>query len=266
MPLERSFILIIEPHKMKNLKYPLFLLTAILTLACGTVSKRTSDKSAVGFKVEHKGALKNMMHKGDIAAKANLKDLENSEHVYALGALENLKGEIQIFDGHPYNTMVVDSVLAFDNSFNKKATLLVSASVHKWKSISIPAEVVTREQLESYIEEAARKNQLPTDEPFPFLLEGTAKSFDWHVINWKDGDTEHSHEKHINSGLHGTIKNRPVEMLGFYSNSHHAIFTHHTTNMHIHVKTADNKIAGHVDDVTLGAGMTLKLPDMKANG
>ena len=52
-------------------------------------------------------------------------------------------------------------------------------------------------------------------------------------------------------------------MLGFYSNSHHAIFTHHTTNMHIHVKTVDNKIAGHVDGLTLEKGMTLKLPDTK---
>ena len=89
------------------------------------------------------------------------------------------------------------------------------------------------------------------------------KSFDWHVINWKDGDTEHSHEKHINSGLNGTIENRQVEMLGFYSDSHHAIFTHHTTNMHIHVKTVDTKIAGHVDGLTLGKGMVLKLPGTK---
>ena len=31
--------------------------------------------------------------------------------------------------------------------------------------------------------------------------------------------------------------------------------------MHIHVKTDDNKIAGHVDGLTLGKGMILKLPD-----
>lgn len=52
-------------------------------------------------------------------------------------------------------------------------------------------------------------------------------------------------------------------MLGFYSDSHHAIFTHHTTNMHIHLKTIDNKIAGHIDGLELGKGMILKLPDTK---
>ncbi|MBC8400591.1 MAG: decarboxylase [Candidatus Marinimicrobia bacterium] len=213
--------------------------------------------------MEYKGALKNIMHKGDISAKADLSVFENTKHFYALGAIENLKGEIQVFDSKPSNTMVIDSTLTFDNSFNKKATLLVYASVSKWKSINIPDNVVTYKQLENYIEQTAKENQIKIDEPFPFLIEGTPKSFNWHVINWKDGDTEHSHEKHISSGLHESINDRQIEMLGFYSDSHHAIFTHHTTNMHIHVKTIDNRIAGHVDGLTLGKGMILKLPDTK---
>ncbi len=245
------------------MRYIIFLLTVISITSCGTINKGTTDKETTKFKVEYNGALKNMMHKGDISAKANLKDFESSEHFYALGALENLKGEVQIFDSKPFNTMVVDSALSFDNTFNKKSTLLVYVSVNKWKSINIPDNVVTYEQLENYIIQAAKENQIQIDEPFPFLIEGTLKSFDWHVINWKDGDTEHSHDKHISSGLNGTIENRQVEILGFYSDSHHAIFTHHTTNMHLHVKTADNKIAGHVDDLTLGQEMILKLPDTK---
>ena len=51
-----------------------------------------------------------------------------------------------------------------------------------------------------------------------------------------------------------------MDLLGFYSDSHHAIFTHHTTNMHIHMKLKDEKIAGHVDDLKLGLNMILKLP------
>ena len=245
------------------MKHLTIVVVAFSMFACGTDYKKASNQETAQFKVAHRGALKNMMHKGDIAAKADLKDLENSEHLYALGALENLKGEIQIFDSKPYNTIVTDSALKFDNSFNKKATLLVYASVSNWKSITIPDSVLTYDQLERYVEQAAKESQLSIDEPFPFLLEGTIRSFDWHVINWKDGDTEHSHEKHVNSGLNGTIENRNVKILGFYSNSHHAIFTHHTTNMHLHVKTDDNKIVGHVDDLTLGQEMILKLPEIK---
>jgi len=237
----------------------ILLTIVLLTLtACSTEPKPSQQETK--FKVQYKGALKNMMHKGDISAKVDLSDLEGVEHLYALGALEDLKGEIQIFDSKPFNTSIVDSSLTFDNSFYKKATLFVYASVSKWKSINIPETVVTYEQLESYIAETAEKNNINIEKPFPFLIEGTPKSFDWHVINWKDGDTEHSHEKHVSSGLHGTINNREVEMLGFYSGSHHAIFTHHTTNMHIHIKTVDNKVAGHVDGLTLGKGLILKVP------
>ncbi len=235
----------------------------ILILLISISSCKPENKEENTFKVEYKGALKTIMHKKDVSAKTNLKDFENTEHLYAIGAIENLKGEIQIFNSKPSNTMVNDSSLTFDNSFSKKATLLVYASVSKWKTITIPDTIKTFEQLEIYIDKTAKENNINVNEPFPFLIEGTPKSFDWHVINWKTGDTEHSHKKHVNSGLHGTINNQQAEMLGFYSNSHHAIFTHHTTNMHIHVKTADNKIAGHVDGLTLGKGMVLKLPDAK---
>ena len=245
---------------MKNI---IILLTIISITSCATVNREATNKETNKFKVEYYGALKNMMHKGDVTAKVDLTNFENVEHFYALGALENLKGEIQIFDSKPFNTMVLDNILKFDKTFNKKATLLVYASVKKWKSTNIPDSVVTYEQLESFIEQAAKDNKIHIDEPFPFLIEGTPKSLDWHVINWKDGDNEHSHDKHISSGLNGTIENRQVEILGFFSDSHHAIFTHHTTNMHIHLKTIDNKIAGHVDGLELGKGMILKLPDTK---
>ncbi len=248
------------------MKYFAILLVAISIASCGTDNTEigSEEKSEI-FKVEYKGALKNMMHKGDVSAKVTLTNFENTENFYALGALENrLKVKFKyLIQQALFNTIVVDSNLTFDNSFSKKATLLVYASVSKWKSINIPDNILTYEQLESYVHKMAKENQIKTDEPFPFLIEGKAKSFDWHVINWKDRDKEHSHEKHINSGLHGTINDRAVKMLGFYSDSHHAIFTHHTTNMHIHVKTDDNEIAGHVDGLSLGKGMILKLPEIE---
>jgi hypothetical protein len=233
----------------------------ILLIVISITSCKTENKETYKFKVEYSGALKNMMHKGDISAKVDLKDFENVEHFYALGAIENLKGEIQIFDSNIFNTIVVDSALNFDNSFNKKATLLVHASVNKWNSFKIPENVVTYKELGIYIEQTAKNNQINIDEPFPFLLEGTPKLLDWHVINWIDGDMEHSHEKHKNSGLNGTLNNKQVDILGFYSDSHHTIFTHHTTNMHIHFKTVDNKLAGHVDGLILEKGIILKLPN-----
>lgn len=214
--------------------------------------------------VEHKGALHNMMHKGDLSAKANLKDYENIKGFYGLGAVENLKGEILILDGVPYisSCEMKDSVKVntLKNTFDTKAALFVYTQVNNWIDIKIPFDVQTFQQLENFIHYEAIHQGFDIDKPFPFLLEGNFDSFDWHVIDWKEGDNEHSHEKHIQAGLHGTKHNTEGIVLGFYSTKHHAIYTHHTTNMHLHIKTDDNKLVGHVDDLMLGNNNSLRLP------
>ena len=240
------------------MKQIILTLTIFSAFSCATTPYKVDT-----FKVQYKGALKNIMHKGDISAQADLTDFQDTKHFYALGAVENLKGEILILNSKPFISSLQEQELKISNSFNHNATLLVYTSVDKWASFDIPDNVFTYEELEKYIEQTAKNNGINSGGPFPFLIEGIAKSFDWHAIDWKDGDTEHSHQKHINSGLHGTLTNKDVEILGFYSNSHHAIFTHHTTNMHLHIKTTDNKTSGHLDRLTLAQGMTLKLPDIK---
>jgi len=192
-----------------------------------------------------------------------LNDYKNIEHFYALGALENLKGEIQIFNGKPTITSVINNNLVIDTTFNQNANLLVYSSVKDWETIMVPNNVKNYEQFETYIESSANSFGIDTQKPFPFLLEGSVDSLQWHVIDWKEGDTVHTHEKHKNAGLKGTLTNTKIEALGFYSKSHHAIFTHHSTNMHVHSKTLDEKIAGHVDDIVLGEKMILKLPKVK---
>ena len=80
------------------MKYLLQLLITLLIFAC-----TASPVVEQAFEVNYEGALKNIMHKGDLSAKASLADYENIPNLYALGAIEHLKGEIQIFDGQVYN-------------------------------------------------------------------------------------------------------------------------------------------------------------------
>lgn len=200
------------------------------------------------------------MRKGDLSAKTSLSEYQHEENLYALGAIENLKGEILIFNSQPYHSYVENGEMKFDTTYSKSATLFVKANVKEWISIDIPNSVITKDDLETHLEKAATENNIDINQPFPFIIEGTPASMDWHVINWKDGDTEHSHEKHITSGLYGTLNNEKATILGFYSNAHHAIFTHHTTNMHIHMRLDNGHIAGHVDELVLGEGMVLRLP------
>lgn len=242
------------------MKY-IILLLLLVTIACTP----NTDTGQI-IPIQYHGALRNIMKKGDLSAKFYLDTISDRSNLYALGAIENLKGEILIFDGEPYHTSVHNDSIIFDNSYDINATLFVSAKVDKWTAYEIPSEVHTKNQLEKHVESIAKSNGINVSKPFPFTIVGAPQSLDWHIIDWPEGDTEHSHEKHIRSGLYGQLKGQNVEMIGFYSDSHHAVFTHHTTNMHIHMITSDHSIAGHVDDLTLGSGMILKLPTVDQSG
>lgn len=237
------------------MKFILILISSFLIFSCSDAEKESND-----YVVEYKGALKNFMHKNDLSAKADLRDYKDTEHFYALGALENLKGEILILDSKPFIGYANDNKVEISRTMDHNAGLLVYTIVTAWEAYEIPDTVVSYESLEEYIAQIAAANEIDITKPFPFLIEGKANSVDWHVINWKDGDTEHSHKKHKESGPHGTLNKVSVQILGFYSDSHHAIFTHHSTNMHLHFKTSDDQLSGHVDGITLGHGMILKLP------
>ena len=229
-----------------NLLAAIFLLIGV---SCQSIDKKIT--------VRHAGALKTIMS-GNIEPVISLDSLRNKKNLYALGAVESLKGEIQIFDSEPHNSSVVDGNINLQDSYNIKASLLVYAEVEEWEEFIITGS--TKEELEQSIFETAKSNGLNIEQPFPFLLDGLVTSLDWHVIDWPEGDTVHSHEKHKQSGISGNLTNREVMIIGFYSSKHKAVFTHHTTNIHMHFKTYDNSIAGHVDDLITHATITLKLP------
>ncbi|NNL16052.1 MAG: decarboxylase [Flavobacteriaceae bacterium] len=230
----------------------------IMVIAFSSCGDR-GEKSA-SVVVKHVGALKTIMS-GNIKPVISLDTLSKKRHLYALGAVDNLKGEIQIFDSKPSNSFVVDSSLQIKDSYNLKASLLVYAEIEEWEAIHIE-DSKTKNDLETQIFKIAKRQGIDIEKPFPFLLEGAIASLDWHVINWKDGDTIHNHKKHKESGLNGTLKDRQVLILGFYSTKHKAIFTPHSTNMHMHFKTDDNARAGHIDDLSLNQTITLKLPKL----
>jgi alpha-acetolactate decarboxylase len=234
----------------------IYIITSIILVLLFS-SCQNPDKKVAVTEVKYSGALRTIMS-GNIQSVISLDSLSNKKHLYALGAVENLNGEIQIFDSKPSNSFVLDSTLKIIDTYKINAALLVYAEVEEWESFQI-LDITTKSDLEEKIFETAKSKGIDLGKPFPFLLEGNVASLDWHVINWKEGDSIHNHKKHTESGLNGTLKNTEVEIVGFYSTKHKAVFTHHTTNMHLHFKTDDNSVAGHIDDIRISS-LTLSLP------
>ena len=241
---------------MHAFKVPIDMLLFGLILLTGTGCEES--KGGADHQVSYTGALRSLMA-GDLQATASLDSLGSKTNLYAVGALEGLKGEVQIFDGENFNSVVQDNSVAIDQSLTDVA-LLVYSQVDAWSSFDIPSGITSKAELEIYIEKVANENNISTDGPFPFLLEGRPTSLSWHVIDWVEGDTEHTPAKHRNSGLQGRLNDQEVDIIGFYSQHHQSIFTHHSTYVHMHFKTRDGQLAGHIDDLQLSNDLILKLP------
>jgi acetolactate decarboxylase len=67
------------------------------------------------------------------------------------------------------------------------------------------------------------------------------------------------------------VKNERVDIIGFYSEHHAGVFLTQfapaikegsgmENAIHIHLVSRTSKAAGHIDDITLGEGMVLRLP------
>jgi len=197
------------------------------------------------------GAFKSIMH-GDLRANFGLMELEGKNNIYGLGAVENLKGEIIVINSKPYISWVEGQSIIIDSTFNHNAALFAFSSVANWKTDSIagPLNLI---ELEKLITEKVQKKT----EAVTFLIEGLVKSLNWHVIDWADGDTVHTHQKHKTAGLDGETKNEQVTIAGFYSTNQKGVLTHRNSNLHLHFITKDKNLAGHVDDIILTSGILM---------
>ncbi len=204
------------------------------------------------------GALRNIMIDGDLSAHINLETLDKT-HLYGLGPVAGLKGELIIIDGKVYSTYIEGGDLVSQQNKTSLAAMLVYSKVEKWKEISIPSTVKNYIGLEKLVKETAQKNGYNIKKPFAFKIKASPKRITFHVIDWKPG-TEHTMDNHKQFAYSGTFSKEQMLLLGFYSPHHKSIFTHHTTNMHVHILEEKSGTVGHLDDIQIDGTITIFLP------
>ena len=215
--------------------------------------------------VQVRGALSKIMRENDFSTHIRL-DTLNKKNLYALGPVTDLKGEIAVIDGKFYRSSKNTDLsrdnragdISTDTTAQHTAAMLVFSRVKHWDSIHLVEKVDGFEQLQTLIEKAATAAKKPLSTPFPFLIKARVQSLNYHIIDWQK-DAVHTMDNHKQFALKKTFKDAEVTLIGFYSDHHHSIFTHHTTNMHIHVVSENPTIAGHVDNVEM-TDLVLLLP------
>jgi acetolactate decarboxylase len=243
----------------------IILVTALFTAYAAIVGSKKEGM------VEYVGAQKDVFVSGKAASVVSLEDLAGRKGLYAMGPIDGLDGEITIFDSKPYITKVRGSDYVAENTWKHGAFFLVWTEQAQWQDVPIPSSVKGYVDLQQFVKAQAQASGINITEPFPFLLSGKPVEIKWHINVDRTEGKPITKESFAKSKQPFVTKNEPVDIIGFYSEHHAGVFLTATTPVikegsgiqnaiHIHLVSRASKASGHIDDITLGEGMVLRLP------
>lgn len=217
----------------------------VITLgSCGNKSSQEPTESPSTVVII--GQMRDVMWRGELDSKIYLDTIKNKTGLYGLGPESGLAGELLIVDGKSFvSTVVDDTGMRVTESFQVGAPFFVYANAGSWKEIILPDEVQNLKQLERWMKTISSLKH----KPFLFKLAGNVRSAVIHVQNLPPGSEVHSPTEAHKGQVNFRIENEKVDVVGFYSNRHYGIFTHHDTNMHLHLITKDRAKMGHLDSL-----------------
>jgi acetolactate decarboxylase len=191
--------------------------------------------------VSNIGELRLIMHQGRFEARVKLDTLV-SKGTYGLGAIDSLTGELLVIDGEVFKSQVKKDSVITQADQSSMATLFVYSSVSSWDTLEFSGI--------SDIEIALSKYQLLT-KPFPFILIGSP-GLQYHIINFDPINGDFS--RHKEGAFSGSFEDELITILGFHSKNAKGIYTHHDSNLHMHVINEEKTIMGHIDQIDLKGG------------
>lgn len=201
-----------------------------------------------GNHVKIVGQMKDVMWNGQLNGKIFLDTIADKTNLYGIGPVEYLTGEILIIDGRCYrSTVETETSMRMEETYDIHAAFFGYAQIKEWHKQVLPDSIQTLHQLEAYI----NKITSTSSRPFIFKITGKIDQAMIHVVNLPGGTKVKSPTDAHKGKVNYEINNEWVEMVGFFSTSHQAIFTHHDTYLHIHLITADRMKMGHLDELNM---------------
>lgn len=233
-----------------------FLITYVLFLSVGCESTKKDSARIVYDDITIISAMKNVMWKGELQGKIQLDTITNKKGLYGIGPESFLTGEILINDGKSYVSRVTsDSTMIVEERFDISAPFFVYGHVVQWKEIELPNDIRSLKDVAFFV----NAETVGYKRPLAFKLVGKLKTATIHVQNLPKGTIVSSpveaHQGQINYQLY----NEEVDIVGFFSTEHKGIFTHHDSNVHMHLINETKTMMGHVDALEIDK-MKLLLP------
>jgi len=231
-------------------------LLALCSCAKPPNAPSTDNETATEVKVW--GSLHEMMREGRTESRVAIAPLLATPHMYAVGAIANMRGEVTIVDGTAWVALGErDSGRAAAGAADEGAALLVASYVADWSRVAITEDIAFA-QLDERIEALAKAAGIDVDTPFPFLVEGQLADVRWHVL--KGPPAANAAHDHTGNAVVGERAMIDGTLVGFFSKHHQGSFTHMGQNIHAHLVNVSSALAAHADQISIRASSTLLLP------
>jgi acetolactate decarboxylase len=196
----------------------------------------------------------------DLSANVLIDSLATKPHLYALGPVDDLQGEITAIDGKVYAATVdKGKIICFEDT-QLRAPFLAYSYVEQWQSYNVNVRFENLNAIEHVLDSLSKSHGYHENEAFPFLMEANWQQVDFHVIMRDTTQKQHSHEKHNESKIKFIRNNTEATMLGFFSRHHEGVFTHRGYFTHVHYARSEPCETGHLDAIRHSGEIILKLP------
>ena len=91
----------------------------------------------VNSSVKISGAMRNVMRKGELFATIDLDSLADKSHLYGMGPVEYLTGELTVINGRSFkSTILSNGEMKVEETFNVKAPFFGYTQINSWKEIA----------------------------------------------------------------------------------------------------------------------------------
>jgi len=219
----------------------------------------TDEIRGPGYVLRHIGSIREAIMMGKRDAVLDLRTLKGKPHLWGLGALGGLTGEVTIADGLSLLARVgSDRSIQVTEGYDGDATICVWAEVPSWQTTPVPPDIRTYSEFEIFVGDAGKKAAL--SQAFPFVVTGRPKQIDFHVIDAKP-NTLPGMAAHQAIQIPFEAHQSGATLVGFWSSQHEGIFTPKGSKMHVHFQSKNHNASGHVQGVDLmQSEMTLRLP------
>lgn len=233
-----------------NIKQLAFALLTIGLISCNWTSKEKNTKVTEPYPdIKIAGAMKNVMWKGELGSSIDLDTISDKNGLFGLGPVTYLTGELLINNGKSYVSKVTsDSTMSIEKTFKISAPFFVYGNVSEWNEIKLPSHLKTIQDLEKFIADETTDFK----KPFAFKLTGQVSSAIIHIQNLPEGTKVSSPDEAHQGQTNYNISNEDAEIIGFFSNEHKGVFTHHNSFLHMHLITKDESKMGHLDELEIG--------------